>query len=146
MYYLKSSISKTSKNTYVLEDLSFGTACHSMIVNRFSGREQLMKITLISGLREMAISWGLRHWGIMMLLFWPGVILAWSDGDDTLEALEGGLRTRTEFMGVVMAGGQWVETTSCLMLAFIVWIILLDPLEDGMIICSLIHWWCTGFF
>lgn len=56
MYYLKSSISKMSGNMYVLEDLSFGTTRHSMIVNQFSGREQLMKITLISGLTEMAIS------------------------------------------------------------------------------------------
>lgn len=118
-----------------------------MIVNQFSDREQLMKITLISGLTEMAINWRLRHWGIMMLLFWPGVILAWSDrGDNTMEALEGGLGARAEFRRVVMAGGQWVETKSCLMLAFIAWIILLDPLEDGMIICSQIHWWCTGFF
>lgn len=42
-----------------------------------------------------------------MLLLWPGVILAWSDGgDDTVEALEGGLGARAEFIRVVMAGGQ----------------------------------------
>lgn len=40
-----------------------------------------------------------------MLLFWPGVILAWSDGgDDTMEALEGGSGARA---GVHKSGDGW---------------------------------------